>query len=59
VEVALAAAPGHRTALAAKKTALEHLQVAGGGTNLSETMWLRAELAEVEQQLAAQAAPVA
>jgi glyoxylase-like metal-dependent hydrolase (beta-lactamase superfamily II) len=59
LEVALAAAPGHHAALAVKKTALEHLQVAGGGTNLSETMWLRAELAEIEQRLAGQAAPAA
>jgi glyoxylase-like metal-dependent hydrolase (beta-lactamase superfamily II) len=52
LDVALAFEPTSKQALGVKKTALEHLQTAGGGTNLSETMWLKAEIAETDKQLA-------
>jgi hypothetical protein len=38
-------------ALKIKKIALDHLLVASGGTNLSETMWLKSEIAAVEAAL--------
>ena len=44
-EIALAAEPGHAPARTAKKAALEALLAASGGQNLSETMWLKSELA--------------
>jgi hypothetical protein len=33
------------------QVALDHLLVASGGTNLSETMWLKSEIAAVEAAL--------
>lgn len=57
LDVALAAEPKNPQALAIKKTALEHLLSAGGNTNLSETMWLKAEIADAEKQLATEPAP--
>ena len=37
--------------LTAKKAALEALLAAGGGQNLSETMWLRSEIADADARL--------
>lgn len=50
IAIALDAEPRHATALTVKKQALEQLLAQGGGTNLSETMWLKAEIAEAEKQ---------
>lgn len=50
LDIALAAEPGHAEALQTKKAALERLLASGGGINLSETMWLKAEIAEVDAQ---------
>jgi glyoxylase-like metal-dependent hydrolase (beta-lactamase superfamily II) len=52
LDVALGAEPQCREALHAKKAALQQLLDASGGTNLSETMWLRSEIAAVEAALA-------
>jgi alkyl sulfatase BDS1-like metallo-beta-lactamase superfamily hydrolase len=51
LDIALGAEPGHAAALAVKKIALQHLLTASGGTNLSETMWLRSEIADAEAKL--------
>jgi glyoxylase-like metal-dependent hydrolase (beta-lactamase superfamily II) len=51
LDVALGAEPAHREALAVKKAALENLLTASGGGNLSETMWLRSEIAETDKAL--------
>ena len=48
LEIALAGEPANAGALAAKQAALEALLAASGGSNLSETMWLRAEIADVQ-----------
>lgn len=50
-DIALNADPANTAALSAKKIALEHLLAAHGGTNLSETMWLKSEIAETEKAL--------
>ena len=52
LDIALGADPAHADALAVKKQALEVLQRESGGANLSETMWLKSEIAEVEAALA-------
>jgi alkyl sulfatase BDS1-like metallo-beta-lactamase superfamily hydrolase len=44
--------PANKGALKVKKAALEHLLVASGGSNLSETMWLKSEISEVDAALA-------
>ena len=49
IDIVLNADPTNKAALSAKKIALEHLLVMHGGTNLSETMWLRSEIAETEK----------
>ena len=51
LDIALRVAPQCAAALHAKKTALQNLQRESGGENLSETMWLRAEIAAVEAAL--------
>ena len=51
IDVALGGEPDHPGALAAKLAATRLLLERSGGQNLSETMWLRAEIAEVEQRL--------
>jgi glyoxylase-like metal-dependent hydrolase (beta-lactamase superfamily II) len=51
-DVALGAEPGNRAALTVKKAASEALLEASGSTNLSETMWLKSEIAEIEKALA-------
>jgi hypothetical protein len=48
LDIALGAEPGHADALAAKKAALEQLLAASGGSNLSETMWLKSEIAAAD-----------
>lgn len=52
VEIALGAAPGERAALEVKRDASALLLERSGGQNLSETMWLRSEIAECEAALA-------
>lgn len=44
--------PEHTPAIAVRKAAHEQLLAAGGGSNLSETMWLKAEIAAAEGKLA-------
>jgi glyoxylase-like metal-dependent hydrolase (beta-lactamase superfamily II) len=51
VEIALNADPGERAALAVKRDASALLLERSGGQNLSETMWLRSEIAECETAL--------
>jgi alkyl sulfatase BDS1-like metallo-beta-lactamase superfamily hydrolase len=53
LDIALGAEPGNNTALAAKKRASEILLERSGSTNLSETMWLRSEIRDLEALLAA------
>ena len=55
LDIALGADASHTAALAVKKDALEALLRESGGTNLSETMWLRSEIALVEAALAPRA----
>lgn len=49
--IALGAAPSDTAALRVKKAATEALLAASSSSNLSETMWLRSEIAEVERLL--------
>jgi alkyl sulfatase BDS1-like metallo-beta-lactamase superfamily hydrolase len=51
LDIALGAEPDNRAALTAKKSALELLLARSGGSNLSETMWLKSEIASVEATL--------
>jgi alkyl sulfatase BDS1-like metallo-beta-lactamase superfamily hydrolase len=51
VDIALGADPGERTAWTVRRDASQHLLDASGGTNLSETMWLRSEIAACEARL--------
>jgi alkyl sulfatase BDS1-like metallo-beta-lactamase superfamily hydrolase len=53
VDIALNAEPGCTDALKVKRDACHALLAQGGGQNLSETMWLRAEIAAAEAGLAA------
>ena len=53
VEIALAADPANAEAISVRKIALEQLTAAADGSNLSETMWLKAEIADAERRLAA------
>lgn len=52
LDIALGAEPRHAEALAAKKAVLQRLLEAAANTNLSETMWLKSELALVDEALA-------
>lgn len=52
IDIALGADPANVAALRAKKAASEALLAQSGGGNLSETMWLRSEIAEIEAKLA-------
>ena len=52
LDIALGAEPGNRQALETKKAASQALLEASGGSNLSETMWLRSEIAEIDAKLA-------
>lgn len=49
--ILLGADPTDRAALQVKKAASEHLLVASGSTNLSETMWLKSEIADAARKL--------
>ncbi len=51
VDIALGVDPAEPTALAVKKHACQLLLARGGGQNLSETMWLRAEIDDAEKAL--------
>lgn len=51
VDIALGADPCCRDALEVKKAASQALLEASGGKNLSETMWLRSEIAEIDAKL--------
>lgn len=50
-DIALGAEPDHAMALTVRKAAHEALLAASGGRNLSETMWLRSEIAAMEAKL--------
>lgn len=52
-DVALGAEPGNVAALKVKLAATQLLLERSGGQNLSETMWLRSEIAAIEQKLGA------
>jgi glyoxylase-like metal-dependent hydrolase (beta-lactamase superfamily II) len=56
LDIALGAEPGNQQALTVKKAALERLLAATGGTNLSENMWLKSEIAATETALSAKKA---
>lgn len=53
VDIALGAERGNVEALGVKKAALQVLLAESGGQNLSETMWLKSEIAGAEAALAA------
>ncbi len=53
LDIALGAQPGHMSALTVTADALKRLLAESGGSNLSETMWLKSEIAAVEAELAA------
>lgn len=50
-DIALGAEPTNAEAIAVRKAAHEVLLAESGGRNLSETIWLRSELAEMEAKL--------
>jgi alkyl sulfatase BDS1-like metallo-beta-lactamase superfamily hydrolase len=52
LDIALGVEPAHSDALAVKKAALEALLAASGSSNLSETMWLKSEIADTDAKLA-------
>jgi len=52
LDIALGSQPDHSDALNLKRDILQLLLRESGGTNLSETMWLRSETAAVEAALA-------
>lgn len=54
-DIALGAAPGNVAALTVKKDASARLLELSGGTNLSETMWLRSEIRVIDETLAGKA----
>jgi glyoxylase-like metal-dependent hydrolase (beta-lactamase superfamily II) len=51
LDIALGADPANAVALKEKKAALEALLAQSGGTNLSETMWLRSEIRSTDEVL--------
>jgi alkyl sulfatase BDS1-like metallo-beta-lactamase superfamily hydrolase len=53
LDIALAAEPQHADALTVKKDVLQALLAASGGSNLSEVMWLRSEIAATETAIGA------
>ena len=53
LDIALGVEPAHSDALVVKKSALEALLQASGTKNLSETMWLKSEIAETAAKIAA------
>jgi alkyl sulfatase BDS1-like metallo-beta-lactamase superfamily hydrolase len=52
LDIALSAAPAHVESLSVKKDALQRLLAGSGGANLSEAMWLKSEIAAVDDALA-------
>jgi alkyl sulfatase BDS1-like metallo-beta-lactamase superfamily hydrolase len=52
LDIALGAEPANRDALTVKKAATEALLESSGSKNLSETFWLKSEIAEIEAKLA-------
>jgi alkyl sulfatase BDS1-like metallo-beta-lactamase superfamily hydrolase len=56
LDIALGAEPAHGDALTVRKDALQRLLQQSGGSNLSEVMWLRSEIAAVEAALTSTAA---
>ena len=52
LDIVLAMEPENRAALVANKIAHEHLLTESGGRNLSETMWLRSEIADMDAKIA-------
>jgi alkyl sulfatase BDS1-like metallo-beta-lactamase superfamily hydrolase len=50
-DIALQAAPDNKAALTVKRDASAKLLALSGGSNLSETMWLRSEIRDAEEQL--------
>jgi glyoxylase-like metal-dependent hydrolase (beta-lactamase superfamily II) len=52
LDIVLGAVPEHTNALAVKKDALQWLLRDSGGSNLSEAMWLKSEIAAVDLALA-------
>jgi alkyl sulfatase BDS1-like metallo-beta-lactamase superfamily hydrolase len=52
IDIALGAEPSNVAALKVKGATLKRLQADAGGSNLSEAMWLKSELAAVEAALA-------
>jgi alkyl sulfatase BDS1-like metallo-beta-lactamase superfamily hydrolase len=52
LDIALGAEPSNRQALTVKKATLEQLLAASGGSNLSEAMWLKSEIAAADAALA-------
>lgn len=52
LDIALGVEPAHSDALLVKKAALEALLAASGSKNLSETMWLKSEIAETDTRQA-------
>jgi alkyl sulfatase BDS1-like metallo-beta-lactamase superfamily hydrolase len=53
LDIALSAEPDHAGALRVKGDALQQLLANSGGSNLSEVMWLKSEIAAVEAMLSA------
>jgi glyoxylase-like metal-dependent hydrolase (beta-lactamase superfamily II) len=51
MDITLGAAPDNVAALVVKKDASARLLELSGGSNLSETMWLRAEIREIDERL--------
>ena len=51
LDIALGVEPAHSDALEVKKSALEALLVSSGSKNLSETMWLKSEIADTVAKL--------
>jgi glyoxylase-like metal-dependent hydrolase (beta-lactamase superfamily II) len=51
IDVVLSAEPEHRASLTVKRAANEALLVASKSSNLSETMWLKSEIADVDRRL--------
>ena len=51
LEVALGAVPDNRQALTVKKAVVERILAESGGNNMSETMWLKKEIAATEAAL--------
>ena len=51
LDIALSAEPDNIDSLRVKKTALDHLLIGSNGSNLSETMWLKSEIAAIDSMI--------